>query len=197
MGDVLQQAALGGEQGADALRHAVEGAADFADFIFARGVDAHREIAGAEAVHHAGEAAQRRGEIGGEDPAEQRDGGEDQEVVGQILAEIEGVFEDDEEAVLAVGRRVHDHLAVLEAFRRTGVRARHGEQSGAVFAGGQVFAGGVGEVMTSRRSGGSTRCMWAASAGWPPVCQDSMASSISRALKRGTKLPCSILRMET
>ena len=154
VGDVLQQAALGGEQRADALGHAVEGAADFADFILAGGVDAHGEIAGAEAIHHAGEAAQGRGEIGGEDPAEQRDGGENQEVVGQILAEIEEVFVDDDEAVLAVGGRVHHHLAALEAFRRAGVRARHGEQFGAIFAGGQVFAGGVGEVMTSRKSGG-------------------------------------------
>ncbi len=75
VGDILQQAALGGEQRADAFGHAVEGAADFADFILARGVDAHGEIARAEAVHHAGEAAQRRGKVGGENPAEQRDGG--------------------------------------------------------------------------------------------------------------------------
>ena len=41
VGDVLQQAALRGEEGADPFGHAVEGAADFADFILARGVDAH------------------------------------------------------------------------------------------------------------------------------------------------------------
>src|ERR1035441_4331463 len=43
----------------------------------------------------------------------------------------------------------------------------------------------------------ATRRMWAASAGGPPVCQDSMASSMSREWRRGNRLPCSILRMET
>ena len=114
VGDVLQQAALGGKQGADALRHAVEGAADFADFILARELtrtgDRRRRSGPPRGRGRAGASAR----LVGEDPAEQCDGGEDQKVVGQILAEIEEVFVDDKETVLAVGRRVRDHLAVRQ-----------------------------------------------------------------------------------
>ena len=56
---------------------------DVADFIFSSGVDADREIACAEAVDRAGQAAERRSEIRGQRAAEDRDGHEEQTVVGQ------------------------------------------------------------------------------------------------------------------
>jgi hypothetical protein len=81
----------------------------------------------AEAIDHAGERAQRRGEIRGQDPAQQRDRGQDQDVVSKIGREVEIVLQDGEEAVFAVGGPVHNHRPFLEAFRRSGVGARHRE----------------------------------------------------------------------
>ena len=51
VGDIEQQAALGGEQGLDAAGHAVEGAGQFAELVRRVASGAGAEIAAAEAFH--------------------------------------------------------------------------------------------------------------------------------------------------
>ena len=51
MGNIEQQAALGGEQGLDAVGHAVEGAGKPAEFVAADALGAGGELAAAETLH--------------------------------------------------------------------------------------------------------------------------------------------------
>ena len=66
VGNVEQQAALGVEQGLDAVGHLIEGARELAHLVAALGFQAGREIAPTEALDCFLEAAQRRSQAQGQ-----------------------------------------------------------------------------------------------------------------------------------
>ena len=146
VGDVQQQAAFGGEQGFDAVGHAVEGAGELAEFVAADAFGAGGEIAAAEAFHGLLEFANRAREVQGQPVAEPDGGGHDEEVfrLQEPGADV-GARHDEEEPVAAVigGARDGGIAGAENLVEHAALRVA--DQVGAVFIGEQVAAVFVGE----------------------------------------------------
>ena len=90
VGDVLEEAAFGGEEGLEAVGHLVEGTGEVAHFVAAIGMGARAEIAVAEGDHRFAEAEQGTDEPHGEKPGKENNDDEDSGEVGKGIDGIAG-----------------------------------------------------------------------------------------------------------
>ena len=151
MRNILQQPALGRQQGFDAAGHFVERARELADLVLARRMGLRGQLASAELVHQTPQSAQGRDDVGREDPGHERDHQHDRPIVGQDVGMVEPGLDDRDEAIVPVARRTdEDHPAVGQA-RRSVSEAISLQQRGPVGAGDQIAAALVGQEVLARK----------------------------------------------
>ena len=83
----------------DALGHRVEGASEIADFVAARCRDSGREIAAAETIDGARQLPDRPDDGERDQPAQERDGRENEDVDGHERPHVERRRREDEQAI--------------------------------------------------------------------------------------------------
>ena len=147
VGDVAEEAALTRDQRLQLVGHLIEGAAELPDLILARAADANGEIALAELGDGGSDSADRGDDTDGGDPAESAGGADDEEVVGQIGPGGRSFGDaDGDNPVLAVGGAVRADVVAVGAGAPFGAWRRR-QHVGAVFAGDDVDAAGVEQVV--------------------------------------------------
>ena len=147
--DVLQQPALGRQQGLDPAGHLVERPRQLADLVLPRRVDPRRQIAPAEPVHRLAEAPQRGGQVHGQDRAHQGDDQHDRAVVGQDIRRLEPRLDDRDEPITRCRAAEPTRTMRPSASRRDPAGRAPLQQVGPIRAADQVAAAVIGQEMCS------------------------------------------------